>query len=350
MTRKLISDPEPLQPEYIPSNFVNRENTKTALSNLIGPDSSRNIHLQGPEGTGKTHLTLLQLKQLDQVNTCYVDCKNSDTQYKALRQMLQSLTEEPVNTGYHTSDLQRKIEERTGAIHTVIVLDEIEFLLENDGDSLLYFLSRMENQSKVNVITISNQSLNLQKQVEERTFSSLQPYPIQLEPYTGEEVYDIILDRARKSLKPQTVQKSSLTYIASKTTNPRLAIQWLKTAAKTADKIITENHVQQIEEKALNEYIDQLLNTFTEHHTILLQAIEELAENTDTTIQTGDVYESYQDLCQSQERESLSNRRISDHLKQLELLNLIKAEYHYGGTKGKTREIRLNYSGSYSKS
>lgn len=37
-----------------------------------------------------------------------------------------------------------KIEDRTGAIHTVIVLDEIEFLLENNGDSLLYFLSRMK--------------------------------------------------------------------------------------------------------------------------------------------------------------------------------------------------------------
>ena len=341
MTRKLISNLEPLRPEYIPSDFVNHENTKTALSNLIGPDSSRNIHLQGPRGAGKTHLTLRQLNQLDQPNTCYVDCKTADTQYKALRQILESLTEEPVNTGYHTSDLQRKIEERTGAIHTVIVLDEIEFLLENDGDSLLYFLSRMKNQSTVNLITISNQSLNLQEQVEERTFSSLQPYPIQLEPYTGEEVYDIILDRARKSLKPQTVQKSSLTYIASKTTDPRLGIQWLKTAAQTADQLITEEHVKQIEEKATSEYIDQLLGPFTEHHRLLFRTIQELAENTDTTIQTGDIYHSYQELCQSQEVESLSNRRISDHLKQLELLNLIKAEYHYGGTKGKTREIKI---------
>jgi Cdc6-like AAA superfamily ATPase len=208
----------------------------------------------------------------------------------------------------------------------------------------------MENQSTVNLITISNQSLNLQKQVEERTFSSFQPYPIQLEPYTGEEVYDIILDRARKSLKPQTVQKSSLTYIASKTTNPRFGIQWLKTAAKTADKIITENHVQQIEEKAIDEYIDQLLGPFTEHHKLVYQAIEELAENTDTTIQTGDVYEKYQENCQTQELESLSNRRISDHLKQLELLNLIKVDYHYGGTKGKTREIHLSHVSSYNKS
>jgi Cdc6-like AAA superfamily ATPase len=142
-------------------------------------------------------------------------------------------------------------------------------------------------------------------------------------------------------LKPQTVQKSSLTYIASKTTNPRLGIQWLKTAAKTADKIITETHVEQIEEKAVNEYIDQLLDPFTEHHQLVYKAIQELAENTDTPVRTGDVYESYQELCQATELESLSNRRISDHIKILELLNLIKAQYHYGGSKGKTREISL---------
>jgi Cdc6-like AAA superfamily ATPase len=163
-----------------------------------------------------------------------------------------------------------------------------------------------------------------------------------LEPYTGEVVYDIILDRARKSLKPQTVQKSSLTYIASKTTNPRIGIQWLKTAAQQADNIITETHVQQIEEKAVNEYINQLLDPFTEHHSLLYQAIQELAENTDTKIRTGDVYQSYQELCQATDLESLSNRRISDYIKTLELLQLIKAEYHYGGSKGKTREIRPN--------
>lgn len=340
MTRKLISNLEPLQPEYIPSEFINRGNKKTALSNLIGQETSRNIHLHGPRGTGKTHLTLYQLDQLEQINTCYINCTTADTQYKALKQIYQSITQEQLNTGHHTSDLQRKIEERTGAVPTVIVLDEIEFLLENDGDSLLYFLSRMKNQSSINAVSISNQRQDLQEQIEERTLSSLQPYPIQLEPYTGEQVYEIILDRARKALKPQTVQKSSLTYIASTTTNPRIALQWLKTAAQTADKIITETHVQRIQDKAVREYTDQLLKPFTEHHSLLYQAIKQLAEDSDE-IRTGDVYRQYQELCQSQETDSLSNRRISDYIKNLELLGLIRSKYHYGGSKGKTREIEL---------
>jgi cell division control protein 6 len=38
---------------------------------------------------------------------------------------------------------------------------------------------------------------------------------------------------------------------------------------------------------------------------------------------------------------TLSTRRLSDFLKQLELLDLIDADYHYGGREGKTREIEI---------
>jgi cell division control protein 6 len=343
MNSSIISNIEPLQPEYIPSQFVDRENTATALTNLLGKDSSRNIHIQGPTGTGKTHLIQAALTQLpSEVNTCYIDCRHADTQYKALKQLYQSLTREEINTGYHTSTLQRKIEERTGAIHTVIVLDEIDFLLQNKGEDLLYFLSRMENTADTNIVTISNQTQDLRKQVEERTYSSLQPYPLQLEPYTGEETYQILHNRAQKAFKPQTLQHKALTYIASTTTNIRLAIQWLKTVAKNTDNVITESTVQKIENDAFQQYAAQLLDHFTEHHHLTFQAIQELAQEQDT-VHAGDVYTRYQELCQSFDEEPLTDRRISDYIKTLELLNLIQAEYHYGGKTGKTRNISLSF-------
>lgn len=75
----------------------------------------------------------------------------------------------------------------------------------------------------------------------------------------------------------------------------------------------------------------------------IYQAIEELTlEREKPVIQTGSIYKRYKLLCQTYEEEPLSERRISDYLKHLELLNLIQAEYHYGGRKGKTREIQLN--------
>jgi len=66
--------------------------------------------------------------------------------------------------------------------------------------------------------------------------------------------------------------------------------------------------------------------------------VEEL-DTENNTIRTGDIYTRYEELCKSSN--ALSKRRLSDFLKQLELLNLIKAEYHYGGQKGKTRDVKL---------
>jgi orc1/cdc6 family replication initiation protein len=347
MSRPPITNVEPLQPEYIPSKFVDRDKTRTALSNLLAEDSSRNIHLQGPRGTGKTHLTLSALNQLsNEVNTCYIDCTSTDTQYKALKQIYESLTNEKINSGHHTSDLQRKIEERTSATQAVVVLDEIDFLLLNDGDSLLYYLSRTNN-AQINVVTISSQITDLQDQVEERTYSSLQPYPLQLEPYNGEEIFQILVKRAQQALKPQSLQRQALTYIASTTQNTRLGLQWLKTAAKESDSLITETHVQQIQKKAYKRYTAQLLDQFSKHHQMLYQAITELSEEKQDrdTVRAGEIYQRYQELTDKYDEETtLSNRRISDYLKHLELLDLIQAEYHYGGKTGKTREITLNQS------
>lgn len=336
----IISDIEPLQSEYVPSRFNYREDEKTTLQNNLVVDSSRNVHVQGRRGTGKTHLLHNVLHSLsDDVSTCYVDCRACQTQYQALKQILRCITQEPVSDGLHTSDLQRKIEERTGAVPTTIVLDEVDFLLENQGDSLLYYLSRTTNQ--IQTVTVSNQSTSLKESLEERTFSSLQPRMVQLEPYNREEIYQILLQRAQNSLKPQTLQQSALTYISSTTQNLKYGLTWLKTAAQSGDSVITEDTVHNTQKQAYNRYAEQLLDYFTKHHKTTFQAIQELSEERES-IQAGDVYTRYEELCQAYEEDSLSNRRISDHLKQLEYLNLIQAEYHYGGTKGKTRTIHLN--------
>jgi Cdc6-like AAA superfamily ATPase len=136
----LISDPGPLQPEHVPPKPVNRREELEQLRDSA--DKGRNIHVHGMRGTGKTHLTLNVLQDLEEVQTCYVDCRHCQTQYQALQQILQRLTGEPVKDGLHTSTLQRKIEERTSTVQTLIVLDEIDFLLLEDEDSLLYHLSR----------------------------------------------------------------------------------------------------------------------------------------------------------------------------------------------------------------
>lgn len=333
-----INDIEPLRNEYIPENVLDRETEAEQLEQAL--ETIQNVHVHGPRGTGKTHLTQKAVEKLD-ATTCFISCLQADTQYKALKQILQELTKEEIGNGYHTSELQRKIQSQVEVLETVIVLDELDYLLLNDGDDLLYFLSRLN--ADLGLITITANHEDLSSQLEERTFSTLQPQRIGFEPYSGELIYEILADRARKSLKTRSLRREALTYIASSTQNLKIALTWLRVSAQQAEDTITETLVKDVKTEALQNHIKHQLKAFTRHHEILYQTIKELDKEQET-IQTGEVYKRYQRVCQAYNEDPLTDRRISDYLKQIEQTGLIQSQYHYGGQKGKTREIQVSSS------
>jgi len=57
---------------------------------------------------------------------------------------------------------------------------------------------------------------------------------------------------------------------------------------------------------------------------------------------TGDVYNLYQELCLKTKTESLTQRRISDILADIDMLGIINAKVISKGRHGRTREIKLS--------
>lgn len=346
MTSDPLTNSTYFEPNYRPDDIVSREAELSSLSAAFPDDGStgfRNVHLSGPRGSGKTHLLLHVLEQLSgKTDTCYVSCEKHDTQYKALQQLYESISGETVPDGYHTSDLQRRIERKTGVIQRVVVLDEVEFLLRNDGDDLLYFLSRVSGSENLTLVTVSSQNSGLFSSVEKRVYSSLYPKEIEFDEYSADQIRQILLNRAQHALKPNSLQRKALRYIVSESPNVTFGLHWLKAAAERADDLITDTVVEKARPNAYLNYTDHLLTNFTDHHRLIHQAVRELIkEAEDSTIWTGEIYTRYDDLCDAYGTEGLSNRRVSDFLKHFELLNLIEANYHRGGRKGKTREIEI---------
>lgn len=119
-----------------------------------------NLHVHGPRRTGKTQVVNPVFNDLPKrVSKAYVPCHRYDTRYKELKQICKAFSQDV--DGHHTSELQRRVGEQAEVIKTVVILDEIDFLLLNDGDDLLYFLSRLENSSNISVITISSNAEDL---------------------------------------------------------------------------------------------------------------------------------------------------------------------------------------------
>lgn len=349
MTPTVIRDIEPLEPEFVPKELYNRDHELDQLrSVLTSPSSFSNLHLYGPRGTGKTHLVRHVLDELpDEVMVCFVSCDVLDTQYKVLKQLCRRATGEPVPDGYHASDLQRLFEERTDQLRTVIVLDEIGFLLLNDGDDLLYYLSRVQSDDSLSLVTISCNHPSLRLEVEERTYSTLHPEVVEVEPYSTEGLFRILKDRAQHSLESRSLHREALTSIAASTENAAYALEWLKAAAQEADTVITEDMVHRTRSTADRNYASELLREFSMHHTLLYEAIVDVTDDGKHVVRSGTIYEKYRETAQSNDVQPLSERRVSDFLKHLELLQLIEAEYHYGGDLGKTREISLSDEDSH---
>lgn len=328
-----IRDVEPLKNNYILEIILDRETESEQLRQTL--ERLQNVHIHGPRGTGKTLVVKKELEKLDS-NTCYISCQEQDTQYKVLEQLVNQLTSETVGSGHHTSELQRLLKNQIDVLETTVVLDELDFLLLNDGDDLLYFLSRMEAELGLVMVTANHRELR--DQLEERTYSTLQPRRIGFEPFTGEEIYKVLAERAKNSMKPRTLRREVLTYIASSTQNLGTALTWLRISAQQAENVVTEEHTRDMITEASQQYTAHQLRNFSQHHRLLYQAIDQLADQQES-VKTGDVHMKYTELCQTYNTQPLSDRRTSDYLKQLEELNLITSEYYYGGSKGKTRVI-----------
>lgn len=336
-----LDNPGVLNPDYMPDRIVNRDEETEFLKDRVTDGEPEHMYMTGPRGSGKTLLVRDVLGGVaDEVDAFFVPCTTHDTQYQVLSLLVKRVTGGEVSDGYHTAQIQDRLRDELPDSKTVVVLDDIDFLLRNDGSDLLYYLSRIDDK-QLSVVCVSGKNPILSSVVDERTHSSLQPRRLYLEPYTVDDTYDILAERARAAFSDDVpFPKEGLSIIAATTCNVHLGLTWLHEAATTADDAITEDVVDKTRTRAVRRYRNLLLEDFSDHHRLLCEAIENLTDD-NGTVHTGSIFEEYEALCRIRNEDSLTARRVSDFLRDLELLDIIEAEYHYGGKQGKTREVRL---------
>lgn len=304
-------------------------------------DGTSNIHIYGARGTGKTILgRRLADSSPDSADACYLNCTTHETQYKALIALCSHFSGQEIKTGQHTSQLQNQLREITSGEETIIVLDEVDFLLENDGNELIYFLSRMHGQTRI--ITISSNYPTLSSILDGRTYSSYRPRSIRFPPYTTDQLAAIL----RAQMAEQRTQAHNITpfleFIADATSNAKFALHWLDYAINLDVDDTPAKIAKRAREKATTQYWYHLLNDFTTHHVILLESISQLEAEYGTKIRSGDAFRRYREMCEIVEERPLSNRRVSDYLRDLELLDIVETERLLGGKLGRTTKLQLN--------
>jgi cell division control protein 6 len=233
----------------------------------------------------------------------------------------------------------------------IVVLDEIDSLIKERGDRLLYELTRINetlHKSKVSLIGISN-DLRLKEFLDPRVFSSLSEEEMVFRPYDASELRNILLERSRISFHEGSLSEAALSICsalaAAEHGDARRALDLLRVAGEVAErqgaKTITEEHVRDAEKHIEHNRVVEALKNLTLHSKLVLLSVYHLSKSSATT---GEIYDVYNELCDELGAGLLTQRRLGTLVNELDAMGLLNAKVVSMGRYGRTKKIRLELS------
>ena len=359
-------DKDVLRSSYIPDVLPHREEQINQLASILvtaleGQRPS-NVLLFGKTGTGKTACMKYIGKEIERATTdlrkvhfIYMNCEVIDTQYGVLQNIgnrfIENFEEKIPFTGWSTERvyniLREKIDEDKRVI--VIALDEIDQLVSKSGDDVLYHLCRINDDlknAKVSVIGISN-DLRFMEFLDPRVKSSLSEEKMVFPPYNAEQLKDILEQRCKVVFEDDVLEPSVIPLCAALAAqehgDARRALDLLRVSAEIAERshvpVVTESDVVKAKNKIELDCVTEAIRTLPVQSKLVMMGVLLNNERGDRKLTTGDLYETYKELCQCTSMAILTQRRITDLISELDMLGIIHARVKSFGRGGRTKEI-----------
>ncbi|MHA1214446.1 MAG: Cdc6/Cdc18 family protein [Candidatus Hodarchaeales archaeon] len=352
---------------YIPDQLWHREEEMSSLVNyfrsiITEPTaSSRKVVIYGPVGTGKTvisrkfgmELTRFMNYQSGLENIYFkyfhVNCRKTKTPHLILTTILRKLVPGFPMRGFSVGELigwlNLILHEQN--LVTLLILDEIDYLIPEERTDFLYSLSRLEeasstelkytrlnekHEARLNLIAVTR-DMNFRHYLDPSTASSLGRNIIIFNPYTRAQIFDIVSSRAEKGLQDNTYDDDLIELIASLAEeygDARFAIELLWRAAKFADQNgsnrILPEHVRKMMSSVLP--IDKsILDDLSLHQKLIMLSIAKMLHNSDKAyITTPELKEYYKQVCEEANVRPRRQTRFWTYLKDLDRLGLIQQE------------------------
>jgi len=353
---------EILLPDYVPEELPHRETQIKRLVEILSPimrgEKPNNIFIYGLTGTGKTAVTRFVLKKLEEKLSnlflyVYINTRQVDTPYRILANILESLGTRVPFTGISTAELYRRFLKRVSEIKPIliIVLDEIDALVKKHGDDILYRLTRANyelNKSKISLIGITN-DVKFVDFLDPRVKSSLSEEEIVFPPYNADELEDILRKRAKEAFYDSVVSDEVIKLCAALAArdhgDARRALDLLRVAGEIAERegspIVTVEHVNKARIEIERDRVYEVVSTLPFHSKLVLLAIVIGFKDKKRSLTTGEIYEIYSKLTKKLGVESVTQRRVSDIINELDMLGIITAKVVNRGRYGKTKEVNI---------
>lgn len=359
-------DRDILRPSYIPDRLPHRERQIKQLASILAMalrgERPSNILIFGKTGTGKTATVkylqkeMQKAKKWSRVDYLYMNCEITDTQYSVLQNLgnrfIDDFDERIPFTGWSTervySMLTEKLDEEKRVV--VVVLDEIDKLVYKSGDDVLYHLTRINvdlTKAKVSIVGISN-DLKFSEFLDPRVKSRLSDEKMVFPPYNAEELKDILSQRADLAFEDGIIDGGVISLCAALAAqehgDARRALDLLRVAAEIAERNkedhMTERHVHRAKNQLELDCVVEAVKSLPTQSKLILLGVIVNEEMGSPRMTTGDVYNTYKQLCRKTGMSVLTQRRITDLISELDMLGLVNARVKSFGRGGRTKEIQ----------
>ena len=366
--KNIIKNRQVLTIDYVPDKLLFRTKESTAiaqsLSVILKKGRPSNLLIFGKPGTGKTAVVKNVIEHLykktNELNinlkVPFINAKNSNTPYKILYEIAELLginkegKMQVYFTGLSMSEATDRILDfiRRRSIKVVIVIDEIDSLVNRKGDDILYNFTRanerISSDQFISLVGISN-SLTFKDKLDPRVKSSLSEEELVFNPYTIEQLKQILIDRCKLAFYDNVIPIGVINLCAAiagrETGDARKAIDLLRVAAEIAERSMTlkisEDHIRSAQQKIDSDTNYEILRNSTLHTKLVILSIIKSKNGS-----TGEIYTIYQYFCSKIQQEALTQRRMTQIVGELDQLGLITTNIVNQGRYGRTQRIKLH--------
>ncbi|MDL0137968.1 orc1/cdc6 family replication initiation protein [Halobacterium salinarum] len=373
--QQVFANGEPLADSYEPDDIRERDakikKYQRALQPIIDNNPTSNIFLYGKTGTGKTVATKFMLSHLEadaaeyddvDLSTVWVGCENLNSSYQVAVELVNELRtnqekDRIPTTGYSQQRvfdlLYDELDTLGGTV--VIVLDEIDNI--GQSDDILYGLPRARSNDYVDdvrpvVIGISN-DFQFRENLSPKVKDTLAEKEILFPPYDANQLRAILEPRAEKAFYDGVLKEDVVPLCAALAAqdsgSARQAIRLLREAGEIAQgedaQEVIAGHVRRAQnELEKNQLYEGMQELTTQGHAVLAALAYFEAAN-QTPVRSRELYSRYEKLCNDLDADSVSDRRVRDHLSDMDMLGIITThERNEGISAGRYHEYELDVS------
>lgn len=362
---KIFKDRNVLRSDYLPDNLPHRWEHIKRLAEILSPAFNlyrpSNVFIYGKTGTGKTAVVKHVFKRFNEesikknlpLKFVYINCRIVGTEYRVLAEMCNALNQRVPFTGLSKAEVFNRFMTALSSlgITIVICLDEVDILVKNFGDDLLYELTRANeslNSGQVSLVGVSN-DLMFKEILDPRVLSSLSEEELVFHPYTASELVDILSERAALAFNDGVIShdviKLCAALAAAEHGDARRALDLLRVAAEVAERMgassVEEKHVRLAQGIIERGRVFEALSSLPLHSKLVLLSVVLMMKNK-IEMTSGNLYSMYKELCELLGMEPLTDRRVSSLISELDMLGVVECELVSYGRYGRTRKINLS--------